>query len=330
MQADPAPTQDPFSTAPPSVHRSVTAGDAVRPPPRTTPSTTGRADATAAPQAFTSVSGDESAPAAADPLVQTGSVTPTQVGTPAAAPAATSAPAHAVRAPTPAAAAAPRATTTAPGVVTVGAGASTYINVSARMMNEIVVPFANPRVVKFLRASSRASIQQDGNSIYVSTGNEEFIQLIVKDADAPTAAGFSVTLIPVEDIPGQHVVLRTEGGGSAAAGGGGESLTASDYVDLLRELMREAARETLPPAYSRDGGWGGATLQVGPVQGRSLYRAIGSQFVVEYYELRNAGAAGVELVETNFATKGVRAIAFMDSVMLAPGQAGRMVWVKDR
>ena len=43
-----------------------------------------------------------------------------------------------------------------------------------------------------------------------------------------------------------------------------------------------------------------------------------------------AGQAGVELVETNFATKGVRAIAFMDSVMLAPGQAGRMVWVKDR
>ena len=313
----------------------------MRPPPRiapatsattTTPATTGT---TAAPQAFTSVSGDESAPAAAAPVVQTGTVAPPPVGTPAAAPAApgaTSAPAHPVRAPTPGAAVASRATATAtaPGVVTVGAGASTYINVSARMMNEIVVPFANPRVVKFLRASSRASIQQDGNSIYVSTGNEEFIQLIVKDADAPTAAGFSVTLIPVEDIPGQHVVLRTEGGGSAAAGGGGESLTASDYVDLLRELMREAARETLPPAYSRDGGWGGATLQVGPVQGRSLYRAIGSQFVVEYYELRNAGAAGVELVETNFATKGVRAIAFMDSVVLAPGQAGRMVWVKDR
>jgi hypothetical protein len=241
-------------------------------------------------------------------------------------------PAGAVRAavaPSPSAPPPSRGTTTAPGVVTVGAGASTYINVSARMMNEIVVPFANPRVVKFLRASSRASIQQDGNSIYVSTGNEEFIQLIVKDADAPTAAGFSVTLIPVEDIPGQHVVLRTEGGGSAASGGG-ESLTASDYVDLLRELMREAARESLPPAYVRDGGWGGAALQVGPVQGRSLYRAIGSQFVVEYYELRNAGAAGVELVETNFATRGVRAIAFMDSVVLAPGQAGRMVWVKDR
>jgi hypothetical protein len=214
-------------------------------------------------------------------------------------------------------------------VVPVGAGASTYINVSARMMNEIVVPYANPRVVKFLKASSKASIQQDGNSIYVSTGQEEFIQLIVKDADSPSAAGFSVTLIPVEDIPGQHVVLQVEGGASATAGSG-ESLSSSDYVDALREIVRQAARETLPEAYQREGEWAGVTLQVGPVIGRSLYRAVGSQFVVEYYELRNGGAIGVELVETNFATKGVRAIAFLDAVALAPGQAGRMVWVRDR
>ncbi len=325
MQADPTPTQDPFSSAAGSAHRSVAGAEAARPATRAVPAMAGSTPEAAG---FTSVSGAEGASAAP----AAGGATPRAVTQTAVAPPAGPAPTPRSAVSATATAGAPRMTrsaSTAPGVVTVGAGASTYINVSARMMNEIVVPFANPRVVKFLRASSRASIQQDGNSIYVSTGNEEFIQLIVKDADAPTAAGFSVTLIPVEDIPGQHVVLRTEGGGSAAAGGG-ESLTASDYVDLLRELMREAARETLPPAYSRDGGWGGATLQVGPVQGRSLYRAIGSQFVVEYYELRNAGAAGVELVETNFATKGVRAIAFMESVVLAPGQAGRMVWVKDR
>jgi len=211
----------------------------------------------------------------------------------------------------------------------VGAGASTYINVSARMMNEIVVPYANPRVVKFLKPSSRASIQQDGNSIYVSTGQEEFIQLIVKDADSPTSPGFSVTLMPVEDIPGQHVVLQAEGGGSITAGRG-EALSSSDYVDMLRELVREAARETLPDAYAKETQWAGETLQVGPVMGRSLYRAIGPQFIVEYYELRNGGAMGVELVETNFASKGVRAIAFVDAVALAPGQASRMVWVRDR
>jgi hypothetical protein len=323
VQADPAVTQDPFSSASGSAHRTVAGSGAVRTAP---PTEQDMSSAAAAAGSFSSVSGGDAS------AVETpgASGTASAVASPSAPMPATAAPRP--RSAMPASAAPPppsRPGSTAPGVVTVGAGASTYINVSARMMNEIVVPFANPRVVKFLRASSRASIQQDGNSIYVSTGNEEFIQLIVKDADQPTAAGFSVTLIPVEDIPGQHVVLRTEGGGSAAAGGG-ESLTASDYVDLLRELMREAARETLPPAYARDGGWGGATLQVGPVEGRSLYRAIGSQFVVEYYELRNAGAAGVELVETNFATKGVRAIAFMDAVVLAPGQAGRMVWVKDR
>jgi hypothetical protein len=321
VQADPAPTQDPFSSVSETVHRSVAeAGAPLKVPQRTVPV----APPTAAESSAFSSTSASAPPAAAEPR-------PTQPPSPQApmagaspAPVRTAAPVP-VQGPPPA----PRGSTTAPGVVTVGAGASTYINVSARMMNEIVVPYANPRVVKFLRASSRASIQQDGNSIYVSTGNEEFIQLIVKDADAPTAPGFSVTLIPVADIPGQHVVLRAEGGGTATAGSS-ESLNAADYVDLLRELMREAARETLPPTYQRDGGWSGATLQVGPILGRSLYRAIGTQFVVEYYELRNSGAAGVELVETNFATKGVRAIAFVDAVALAPGQAGRMVWVKDR
>lgn len=241
------------------------------------------------------------------------------VSTPSAAPARTT-----PVAPPPAA----KARTGDPGVVTVGTGGSTFINVSAKMMNEVVVPYANPRVVKFLKPSSKASIQQDGNSIYVSTGHEEFIQLIIKDGDAPTAPGFSVTLIPVEDIPGQHIVLRAEG--SQDAGPSYDSLNAADYVDMLRELMREAARETLPPVYSRDAGWNGVTLQVGPVTGRGLYRSVGNSFVVEYYELYNGGASGIELVETNFAQKGVRAVAFIDAVALAPGQTGRMVWVKDR
>ena len=321
MQAEPAPTRDPFSDASRTVHRSVAEADRpLRMPLRSTPV----APPTAGENGTsTSTSASAPAPSAAPPTAP--------LPTPDAAPMAGPPPA-AVRStgPTPVLGPPPpRGVTTAPGVVTVAAGASTYLNVSARMMNEIVVPYANPRVVKFLRASSRASIQQDGNSLYVSTGNEEFIQLIVKDADAPSAPGFSVTLLPVQDIPGQHVVLRAEGGGAATAGSG-ESRNAADYVDLLRELMREAARETLPTTYVRDGGWSGATLQAGPIIGRSLYRAIGSQFVIEYYELRNSGAGGVELVETNFATKGVRAIAFVDAVALAPGQAGRMVWVKDR
>jgi hypothetical protein len=296
-------------------------------------SATASATGSSAP-AFASVSGGESA-AVADPI-----------GPPPGAPtAATATVAEAERtagtasvAPLPVAAspapgvadavAPPRGKGAAPGTVTVGTGGSTYINVSARMMNELVVPYVNPRIVKFLRPSSKASIQQDGSSIYVSTGNEEFIQLIVKNADVPSVPGFSVTLIPVEDIPGQSVVLKTAGGEDAVSGGA--SLAAADYVDLVRELMREAARETLPGGYARDQQWGGASLLVGPVSGRSLYRAVGTHFAVEYFELVNTGATGVELVEPNFAQKGVRAIAFPDSVVLAPGQSARMVWVRDR
>ena len=284
--------------------------------------------------AFASVGGNESA-AVADPIGPPPALVTAATGTAAdterTAGTLPIAPNLAVASPAPVAAvsgAPPRGKGAAPGTVTVGTGGSTYINVSARMMNELVVPYVNPRIVRFLKPSSKASIQQDGSSIYVSTGNEEFIQLIVKNADVPSAPGFSVTLIPVEDIPGQSVVLKTSGGEDAV--GGGASLAVADYVDLVRELMREAARETLPGGYARDQQWGGASLLVGPISGRSLYRAVGAQFAVEYFELVNTGATGVELVEPNFAQKGVRAIAFPDSVVLAPGQSARMVWVRDR
>ncbi len=59
------------------------------------------------------------------------------------------------------------------------------INVSAQMVNELIVPFASPSILTFLGEDTQASIQNDGKSIYVSTGNEDFVQLIVKNRDAP-------------------------------------------------------------------------------------------------------------------------------------------------
>jgi hypothetical protein len=218
-----------------------------------------------------------------------------------------------------------------PANIKVEPGGSSYINVSSRMMNEVVVPYANPKVVRFLKPSSKASVQQDGSSIYVSTADEDFVQLIVKDGDAPAAAGFSVTLIPVEDIPGQHIVLQTAAGqGGTVGGSGATGLSSSDYEDQLRELLRDAAREAVPGGYARDAKWLGPQLQIGPVAGLPLFRLVGANFAIEYYELVNTGATRVELVEPNFKQPGVRAIAFTKDVLLAPGQTGRMVWVRDR
>jgi hypothetical protein len=197
------------------------------------------------------------------------------------------------------------------------------------MMNEIVVPYANPRLVKFLRPTSKAAVQQDGNSIFVSTANEEFVQLIIKDGDAPSEAGFSVTLIPVEDIPGQHVVLKASSGGSGYRDGP-SSLAASDYEDLLRELVRDAARDVTPTGYMPDPSWDAPQMQVGPVAGVPARRLVGQTFAIEYYDVVNTGATRIELVEANFAQPGVRAIAFTNEVLLAPGQSSRMVWIRDR
>jgi len=219
-----------------------------------------------------------------------------------------------------------------PRTVEVTPGTSTMLNVSSRMVNELIVPYPNPRLVKFLRADSTASINRDGSSIYVSTGTEEFIQLIIKSADTPDQPGISLTLIPVEDVPPQHILLKPTGSafGASPDSGATDKLSSSNYEDMLRELVREAARDEIPSGYTVDGNWRGSRMQVGTVVGEPSKRLIGNNLVVEYFVLKNIGATAVELIEPNYKQDGVRAIAFINAVLLAPGQATRMVWVRDR
>ena len=198
------------------------------------------------------------------------------------------------------------------------------------MANELIVPYDSPRLIKFLRADTSASIDMDGSSIYVSTGTEEFIQLIIKNADTPDQPGISLTLIPVEDVPPQHIMLKPVGTPFGAATEKEEKLASTDYIDMIRELVREAARDKVPYGYTKDESWSGTRIQVGTVVGEPSKRLIGNQLVVEYFLLKNIGATAVELVEPNFKHDGVRAIAFINNVLLAPGQATRMVWVRDR
>lgn len=210
-------------------------------------------------------------------------------------------------------------------------GTSSIVNVSSRMVNELIVPFQNPRLVKFMRADTNASISRDGSSIYISTGTEEFIQLIIKNADTPNQPGISLTLLPIEDIPPQHILLKPTG--KAFAQPVEQSmgqLASSPWEDELRELVREAARDAVPSQYTVDANWRGTRMQVGTVVGESSKRLIGTQLAIEYFVLKNIGATAVELVEPNFKQDGVRAIAFINDVKLAPGQATRMVWVRDR
>lgn len=219
-----------------------------------------------------------------------------------------------------------------PRTLEVTPGTSSMVNVSSRMVNELIVPYANPRLVKFIRADSTASINRDGSSIYVSTGTEEFIQLIIKNADTPDQPGISLTLIPVEDVPPQHILLKPTGAafGPSPDGHATDALSSSNYEDMLRELVREAARDQIPSGYTVDGNWQGTRMQVGTVVGEPSKRLIGNNLVVEYFVLKNIGANAVELIEPNYKQDGVRAIAFINAILLAPGQTTRMVWVRDR
>lgn len=210
-------------------------------------------------------------------------------------------------------------------------GKTKFINVSSRMANELITPYQNPQLIKFIREQTDASISSSGSSIYVSTGSEEFVQLLIKNADAPAQPAISLVLLPAEDVEPQHIMLNPVGVAFGASKEDSDTkLGSANYVDMLRELIREAARDDVPQGYAKDPVWNGTKIQVGTVVGEPSKRLVGNTLAVEYFVLQNTGASRVELVEQNFKMPGVRAIAFINEVLLAPGQATRMVWVKDR
>lgn len=216
--------------------------------------------------------------------------------------------------------------------VDVTLGKPKFINLSSRMVNELIVPYSNPKLIKFIREQTDASISSSGSSIYVSTGTEEFIQLLIKNGDAPEQPAISLVLLPAEDIEPQHIALNPVGAAFATGPEeeSSDSLGSENYVDMLRELVREAARDDVPQGYAKDPGWSETQLKIGAIVGDPAKRLVGNGLAIEYFLLRNTGPSRVELVEENFKAKGVRAIAFINEVLLAPGQATRMVWVRDR
>lgn len=218
-----------------------------------------------------------------------------------------------------------------PNVLEVTAGNPEYVAISARMLNEVITPYSNPRLITFLPEGTTASIEEDGHSLYISPGDEEFVQVIIKDSEQSGAPGLNITFMPQEDIRAQTIILKAVVDESTGAmQTRNEELVTNDYVDLLRELMRDAVREVLPSGFTKDAQWNGYRIQVGPIIGDPQKRAIGTDFAIEYYRLTNTSATTVELVEPNFKDEGVRAVAFIDYVVLAPGQTTGMVWVRER
>ena len=138
-------------------------------------------------------------------------------------------------------------------------------------------------------------------------------------------------LMPSE-IPAQHIEFEIEDMGYGLAGASKEAsaLNSSDYVDLLRELLRQGARDQIPDGYTKDANWHGSRIQVGELVGEPAKRYLGNALALEFFVVKNTGPVAIELAEPNFVHNGVRAIAFVDKHILSPGGATRMSWVRDR
>jgi conjugal transfer pilus assembly protein TraK len=153
---------------------------------------------------------------------------------------------------------------------------------------------------------------------------------------ANTSQVISLTIIPTPEIPGQNLIVKLEdlrtvkplaGGGSAEEQEINQPRS-TDYVGNVRQIMAQAVRGKIRgfAAVPIEGG----TAKMGAIEVTPEYAFTGSTVDVYRYSIKNASEEVVDLAETAFYRKGVKAVSFFPSISLQPGEAGYVFLLADK
>lgn len=219
----------------------------------------------------------------------------------------------------------------AQNIVRIGPGGNEIVYVSLGLPNRIATPFSHPHVI----SSSNDKFLRFGSDVYFTLYKDAPLGIFIAEQGNSGAKGVvaSLTLIPRAGLPGQNILLKFEGmgGGNALA----PSVAAADlppptdYTDEIRQIAIQ---------FVQTGGARGfqeGTLDVGAARAGNILVVpeklyIGSIFNVYRYRVENVGPVPVELTETSFGEKGVRAVFFWRNSRLAPHESTKVFIVSDR
>jgi hypothetical protein len=213
-----------------------------------------------------------------------------------------------------------------PVVLPIKSGAAEAVYVSGRMINEITPPFKNTKWI----TECKECVKKDDGKLYVSMNGNKFIQLILKDADKVYEETFSVTLITEKAMAGQHIVLKADI--DMRSSSVSQEYKSNDYIDFLRELMRDVALDKLPRSFVTEQNPDKLlpTFQVGPVKLVNFQNKIGGSLIVEYFSLVNESDVTIDLQQRNFYQDGVKSISFRPNKVLSPGEKTVMYRVVEK
>ena len=223
---------------------------------------------------------------------------------------------------------------TGTAVVTVQPGVTNIFPVSLGHVNRIATPFHKAGV----RTEASSGVDVSQNVIYVTPTSDTPISLFVtEDGDETTV--LSITLVP-RLIPPVVLTLQLPPDPGSTAPAPSDNLVAANfersepYVDVLRDLLRGLAVNTIPPGYDLEQNSDMAdaprcAASPVPVDFSHGQKIVGSGIEVDIGLVKNTASTPLEFNESWCNAAGVMAVALNPTPVIEPG-ASEEIYVAKR
>jgi len=223
---------------------------------------------------------------------------------------------------------------TGTAVVTVQPGVTNIFPVSLGHVNRIATPFHKAGV----RTEASSGVDVSQNVIYVTPTSDTPISLFVtEDGDETTV--LSITLVP-RLIPPVVLTLQLPPDPGSTAPAPSDNLVAANfersepYVDVLRDLLRGLAVNTIPPGYDLEQNSDMAdaprcAASPMPVDFSHGQKIVGSGIEVDIGVVKNTASTPLEFNESWCNAAGVMAVALNPTPVIEPG-ASEEIYVAER
>lgn len=209
-------------------------------------------------------------------------------------------------------------------------GVNEVVKLSSNFINRIATPFKKPLIVEMTKSKSKVV----GSDVYYMPEGKQPVGLFIIDAENKNQS-ISLTVMPTANIPGQNVMVKVEdlravddlapGAGKTKSGIPAQE---TEYVGFLRNIMTQAVRGKIQgfSAVPLEGG----VAKIGEAEVTPEFVFSGSSMDIYRYRLNNKAGRTLDLSETAFYRKGVRAVSFFPRLSLESGEAGYVFIAADK
>lgn len=202
---------------------------------------------------------------------------------------------------------------------TTGDGTETVL-ISSRFPNRLATPFEVPRVI----GKTTAEVVKDGTSLFISPTGDEPFSIFVSGSN-PGDPVISLTLIP-KDIPSQILQLQID----SSQGVTRKAPKSASYTQQIVDLLRQVASGKVPEGYSEGVMPNFVARQVkNGLVILPVMRYSGTNLDIYKYKVEN-NQDDVELSETSFYQKGVKAVSIYPNLILRKGETTNIYVLADK